>query len=111
MSISDDNDLQVYIERPPSPCFVNNYFKSGLLAWEAHMDIQPVINHYKEITHMWAYLSKTKYGRSYAMAQAVYEAWDKSLNNYERIRLIAKPYAIKRECNVQKAVYHIMVDV
>ena len=57
MSISDDNDFQVHIER--------------LLAWEADMGIQPVIIKYKVITDMRAYLFKTED-----------EAWDKSLNNY-----------------------------
>ena len=52
MSISGDNDFKVHIERPPNSCFVNNYFESRLLAWEADMDIQPVIIKYKVITDM-----------------------------------------------------------
>ena len=27
--------------------FGNNYFKSGLLAWQAKMDVQPVFDEYK----------------------------------------------------------------
>ena len=71
LSVSNDNDFQVHIERPPNSWFVNNYFESSLLAWEADTDIQPVINHYKAITYMWAYLSKTEDNSSHAMTQAV----------------------------------------
>ena len=31
-------------------CFLNNYFKDGLSAWETNIDIQPVFNHYQAIT-------------------------------------------------------------
>ena len=43
----------ITIERPPRPpCFLNKYFKFGLLAWQANMDGQPIISHYKVITYM-----------------------------------------------------------
>ena len=37
--ISDDNDFQIHLRRNPTSCFVNNYFKVCLEAWEANMDI------------------------------------------------------------------------
>ena len=42
LEISDDNDFQIHLRRTPTSCFVNNYFKVGLEAWEANMDIQPL---------------------------------------------------------------------
>ena len=42
LSISDDNDFQVHLKRLPNSCFANNYFRTGLLPWEANLDIQPV---------------------------------------------------------------------
>ena len=57
LPFSDDNDLQINLGGPLNSCFVNNYFKFGVLAWEPNMDIQPVINHYKAITYTCAYLS------------------------------------------------------
>ena len=47
LSISTDNDFQIHLRRPANSCFINSYFEEGLLAWEANLDIQPVINHYK----------------------------------------------------------------
>ena len=52
LSISDDQDFQVHLKRPPNSCFNNNYFRCGLLAWEASMDIQPVFNHYKAVSYV-----------------------------------------------------------
>ena len=49
LSISDDNDFQIYYKRPPSLCFVNNYFCDELMAWEGNMDIQLVFNHYNAV--------------------------------------------------------------
>ena len=105
LSISDDNDL------PPNSCFVSNNFKSGLLAWEANMDIQPVINHYKAIEYTRTYLSKTENECSHAMTKAVKEAWHKSFNKYEQMSLITKVYAIKRKYSAQEAVYHIIPEL
>ena len=76
LSISDDkSDFQLHLKRPPNSCFINNYFKDGILAWEANMDIQPVFNHYKAITYMCAYLSETEDECFLAMNQAAKEAF------------------------------------
>ena len=56
LEISDDNDLR----QTPTSCFINNYFKVGLEAWEANMDIQPVFNEKKAVAYMCAYLSKSE---------------------------------------------------
>ena len=37
LSISEDDDYQLYLKRPPNSCFVNNYFTDGLLTWEANI--------------------------------------------------------------------------
>ena len=74
LSILDDQDFQVHLKRPPNSCFVNNYFRCGLLAWEANMDIQPVFNHYKAVSYMCAYLSKREDECSQAMREAVKES-------------------------------------
>ena len=55
LSVSTDGDFQVHFKRQSNSCFVNNYFAEGLLAWQANIDIQPVINHYKAVAYMCAY--------------------------------------------------------
>ena len=107
LSTSSTNDYEIYLKRSPDSCFVNNYFGTGLLAWEANLDIQPVFNQYKAVSYVCAYLSKTEDACSEAMKIAIQEAFEKSLSNYEQMRLIAKAYASKREMSVYEAVYHV----
>ena len=108
---SSDDDYESHLEKPPDSYFVKNHFESSTLAWEANIDIQPVINHYKAVSYMCAYLSKIKDECSNAMSQAVNKGWENKSNNYDQMKLIARAYASKRECSVQEAVYHIMQEL
>ena len=83
LSISDDSDFQIHYKRAPNSCFANNYFCDGLMACEANINIQPVFNHYKAVAYMCAYLSKSESECSVAMKQAVRDAFEKELDNYE----------------------------
>lgn len=80
LSISPDSDFQVHLRRPPNSCFVNNYFSEGILAWQANIDLQPVFNHYKAITYMCKYLSKSEDECSRAMKQALLESRENDQN-------------------------------
>ena len=92
-------------------CFANNNFRTGLLAWEANLDIQPVFNHYKAVTYMCTYLSKAEDECLHAMNQAFNEALASNLTNYIQMKSIAQAYSMKRKCSVQEAVYHIMPEL
>ena len=111
LSISSDKDFQIHFRRPPNSCFINNYFDEGLLAWNTNLDIQPVINHYKAVTYMCAYFSKSEVETSEAMKQADKDACHMNKNNCEQMESIARAYATKRECSVQDAVYHVMPEL
>ena len=78
------------------------------LSCEANMDIQPVFNHYKGVAYMWAYLSKSESECSVAMKQAVQNAFEKELGNYEQIKSVSNAYINKRECSMQECVYNIL---
>ena len=111
LSISDDSDFQIHLRRPPNSCFVNNYFDEGLMAWKANIDIQPVFNHYKAVTYMCAYFSKSEDETSEAMKQAAKEAFKSNKTNIEQMRSVARVYATKRQCSVQEAVYILMPEL
>ena len=49
LSVSSNDDYELHLQRQPHSCFVNNYFEYGTLGWEANIDIQPVVNHYKAV--------------------------------------------------------------
>ena len=111
LSISDDNNFQVHLKRLPNSCLVNNYFRTRFLAWKENLDIQPVFNHYKAVTCMCAYLSKTEDECSHALNQAFNEAMALKLTNYDQMKSISRAYSTKREWSVQEAVYHIMPEL
>ena len=78
------------------------------MAWEANMGIQLVFNHYKAVAYIPAYLSKSESECSVAMKQAVQDAFEKELDNYEQMKSVANAYINKRECSIQECVYHIL---
>ena len=71
LAISKNDDFQIHLHRSLNSCFVSNYFKIGLSAWQANMDIQPVFNEHKTIAYMCAYLSNFEESCSYAMKQTL----------------------------------------
>ena len=111
LNISTDKDFQIHFKRPTNSCFVNNYFVDGLRGWEANIDIQPVINHYKAVSYMCAYFSKSEDESTEAMKQAAKEAMKSNISAYEQMKSIARAYITKCECSIQEAVYHVMPEL
>ena len=60
---------------------------------------------------MCSYLSKQEDKCSQAMKQAVKEAFENNLDNYQQMKSVAHAYSSKRECSVQESVYHIMPEL
>ena len=42
------------------------------------------------------------------MKQAVRDAFEKDLNNYEKMKSVANAYINKRECSIQECVYQLL---
>ena len=70
--------------------------------------MQPTFNHYKAVAYMCAYMSKSESECSLAMKQAFRDAFEKELNSYEEMKLVANACINKRECNIYECVYHIL---
>ena len=111
LEISDDNEFQIHLRRTPNSCFVNNYFRVGLEAWKANMDIQPVFNEKKAVPYMCAYLSKSEDTCSNAMKQALKVSIENKCSNYEQMTAIACAYSSNRECSEQEVVYHCLPEL
>ena len=60
LSMSDDNDFQVHLNRSPNSCFLNNCHLVRILAWGIKLDMQPVFNRYKAVAYIFAFLSKSE---------------------------------------------------
>ena len=67
-----------------------------------------MFNHYTAVAYMCVYLSKPESECSLAIKQAVRNAFEKELNNYEWMKSVASAYVNKRECSIQEYVYHIL---
>ena len=106
-----DDDYELHLIRPPKSCFANNYFDTGLRAWQANMDIQPVFNEYKAVAFMCSYFSKSEKKFSFAMKKAAREAFDTKLDQFNTMKNILKAYTSNREYSVQEAVYHILPEL
>ena len=105
------DDFQIHLKRELKPCFISSYFVERLKAWKANIDMQPVFNHYKAMTYMWAYFSKTEDKTSKTMKQAAKEASVSGTSNFEKMRAVTRTYSTKRECSVQEAVYLVMPEL
>ena len=68
---SDDHNFQIHMRSSTNSCFLNNYFKIGMKAWEVNMDIQPVFNEQKAIAYIHAYMNMSKDNGFNAMKQAL----------------------------------------
>ena len=83
----------------------------GLCAWEANLDVQPVVNHYKSVPYMCAYFCNSYDESSEAMKQAAKETIKMNLISYKQMKTIARAYITRRECSVREAVYHVMPEM
>lgn len=61
LKFSDEKGLWLHLVSSSDSCIDSNYFYMGLLALEANIDIQLVMNCYKTVTNMCSYLSKDEY--------------------------------------------------
>ena len=96
LKMSPDNSFHIHFKRSPDSCFINNYFRDGLLAWEANIDIQPVLDYQSCIAYMCAYVSKSEDESSQAMKQAAKEAYESGKPVSERMKSVAKAYRTHR---------------
>ena len=111
LSISPDNSYQIHFKRSTKSCFTNNYFEEGILAWEANIDIQPVLDYYKAVAYMCAYLSKSEDESTEAMKQAAKEASEAGKTLQERMKSISKAYRTHREMSIQEAVSIVLPEI
>ena len=49
----------VVLKRETCECFINNYNSSVMLAWQANMDLQFVLNAYACVMYVASYIMKT----------------------------------------------------
>ena len=111
MSISKDEDLELYLKRKPNSCFVSNYFDSYLKAWQANMGRQLVFHEYKAVTYMCQCFSKTEHQCSQAMKQAAKATFENNMY-HDTMKTIVKAYLSSRVlCSGSSLLYFVRIEV
>ena len=105
LSISTDSHYQIHLKRETDSCFVNDYNRVLLKAWQANMDLEPVYNYYKAISYMTAYFSNSGSETSEALKQVVNEMRNQNLKTKEAMRKLSQEFVSARQLSVQEAVY------
>ena len=81
------------------------------MAWEANLDIQPVLDCYKAVSYMCAYFSKSEDDSSEAMKQAAREAYESGNPVCEIMKSVARAYRTHREMSAQEAVTIALLEL
>ena len=101
----------VYNKRPVNDCWVNNYNKYLLFAWNANMDIQFVTYVYSCVAYILSYINKAEGEMSNLLLNAKKEAQEGSRDAATAMKHIAKVYMNNREVSAQEAVYRVCLKL
>ena len=103
LSISSENDFKLHLKRSKNfSCFINNYNPVVWKAWQASIGLQPVYNHYKAVSYMTAYFSKSTLE---AMKQAVQETKLQNLSARVTMKKLAYSFTCSRQMSIQEDFY------
>ena len=93
----------VVLRREPNECSVNNYNPSVMLAWQANMDIQFVLNAYACVMYVASYIMKTERSMGELLKRVAAEARTDELK--VQLRKVGSAFLTHRELSAQEAVY------
>ena len=96
----------VVLRREPNECSVNNYNPSVMLAWQANMDIQFVLNAYACVMYVASYIMKTERSMGELLKRVAAEARTDELKI--QLRKVGSAFLTHRELSAQEAVYRLL---
>ena len=99
------NGNVVVLKREPDECFINNYNPSVMLAWQANMDIQFVLNAYGCVMYVASYIMKTERSMGELLKRVAAEARIDELKS--QLRKVGSAFLTHREVSAQEAVYRL----
>ena len=100
------NGNVVVLKREPNECFINNYNPSVMLAWQANMDIQFVLNAYACIMYVASYIMKTERSMGELLKRVAAEVRTDELKS--QLRKVGSAFLTHREVSAQEAVHRIL---
>ena len=96
----------VLLKCEPNECCINNYNASVMLAWQANMDIQYVMNAYACVMYVASYIMKTERAMGELLKCVASEARTDELKS--QLRKVGSAFLTHREVSAQKAVYRVL---
>ena len=96
----------VLLQREPNECFVNNYNPSVMLAWQANMDIQFVLNAYACVMYVASYIMKAERSMGELLKRVAAECRTDELKS--QLKRVGSAFLTHREVSAQEAVYRIL---
>ena len=100
------NGNVVVLKREPSECCINNYNPSVMLAWQANMDIQFVLNAYACVMYVASYIMKTERAMGELLKRVAAETRTDELKT--QLRKVGSTFLTHREVSAQEAVYRLL---
>ncbi|XP_049618013.1 uncharacterized protein [Syngnathus scovelli] len=94
----------VVLKRDPKDCWVNNYNRHLLLAWDGNLDIQYILNAYSCIAYICSYISKAEHGLSQYLKSVIENSRNENVNESDEMKQIMQAYSKKREVSAQECV-------
>ena len=96
----------VVLKREPRECKINNYNPNVMLAWQANMDIQYVLNAYACVMYVASYMMKSERAMGELLRNVANENRTNELKS--QLRKVGSAFLNHREVSAQEAVYRIL---
>ena len=96
----------VLLKRDPDACKINNYNIAVMLAWQANMDIQYVLNAYACVMYVASYIMKAERSMGELLKRVAGETRTDELR--AQLRKVGSAFLTHREVSAQEAAYRIL---
>ena len=101
-----DKGTLILLKRQPNECFVDNYNSAVMLAWQANMDLQFVLNAYACVMYIVSYITKTDKAMGELLRKVAMETRTEELN--QQLRQVGNAFLTHRELSAQECVYRVL---
>ena len=99
---------KLVIRRAPNKRWINVYNPDLLLAWNANMDFQPVLDPYTCVCYILSYISKAEHAMSLLLETTLQEAREDNLQVKEQLKKLGSTYLTHREVSAQESAYRAL---
>ena len=96
----------VVLKRSPNECNINGYNPHVMLAWQANMDIQFIVDAYACVMYVASYMMKNEKGMGELLKHVARE--NRSDDLVKQLRKVGSAFLTHREVSAQEAAYRLL---